>query len=219
MQVKKLDNFSNYQIMEDGRIYNTKTKRYVVHTYSTVKGYHFETVGLVDDNGKIHRFNVDSLVRRTMNSDLPELEGVEHKPMLDYEDIYEVYSNGKVWSKKYCKWMYLQDNGNGYLMFIASKDGIKVPKLVHRVVVETFRRRMYEDEEANHIDKDRSNNQLDNLQIMTNQQHHKWHSGTNSGNYGKKKTDSDINKRNATRRKHKMLDPFYGTKKKRLQGI
>ena len=95
--------------------------------------------------------------------------------MLDYEEYYEVSEEGDIWSNYSKKYLYLNDNGKGYLMFYACKKGKKVPKLVHRVVAQTFYRRMKPGEEANHKDRNRGNNSASNIQILSSEQHRKFH--------------------------------------------
>lgn len=150
-----------------------------------------------------------------------EMKNCEHRRMLDYEEQYLIAEDGNVWSIRSKKYLYLNDNGNGYLQFYACKPGQKkVPKLVHKVVAETYYRRVRVDvdgkplEEVNHIDRDTHNNSVDNLQILTIKDHRHFHTGKNNGNTGKKMSDERKAKIRATRQARKALDPNYGKRKK-----
>ena len=130
-----------------------------------------------------------------------------HKPMPDYEDYYLISEEGDVWSNYTQKYLYLNDNGEGYLMFYACKKGKKTPKLVHKVVAETFIRRILPGEEANHKDRNRKNNSASNIQILTKKEHHHFHTGQNNGNTGRVMSQEQKNKIRATRQAKKKQNP------------
>ena len=92
------------------------------------------------------------------------------KIMFYRHPIYQDYLAsrcGKILSLKWnkTKLLKLQDN-RGYLMFGLSKNGIK-RYYVHRFVFETFKGKIPKGKEIDHIDNDRKNNSIVNLQLLT----------------------------------------------------
>ena len=102
------------------------------------------------------------------------------KPIKGYEGLYEVsdegrvrsldreitYSNGRMHIYK-GKIMQLRIKKDGYVTIRLSKEGLDKQKLVHRLVYEAFNGTIPEGMQVNHIDEDKTNNRLDNLNLMT----------------------------------------------------
>nr|DAF84369.1 MAG TPA: homing endonuclease [Caudoviricetes sp.] len=92
-----------------------------------------------------------------------------------YDEHLEVSDRGNVRSIA-TKYQYKNhDNGKGYLSVTVqkSKEGViyyKVSEYIHRLVVKTFIGEIPEGYEVNHIDFDKSNNSLNNLEIVTRKQ-------------------------------------------------
>ena len=84
---------------EDGSMYSRKSGKFMTCSYKNgSKEAAFYT--LFNKNiGKSCSFSVRINLRRYFEGKLPEFEGVQHKPIKGYEDLYQFYSNGKVWSK------------------------------------------------------------------------------------------------------------------------
>jgi hypothetical protein len=114
---------------------------------------------------------------------LPKLE--VWKDIKDYEGIYQVSNFGNVksldrevapnnrvpyWRKgKICK----QSKSNlGYMTVGFTVNTIKVNKYVHRLVAEAFIANMNDYPQVNHIDCDKTNNRMYNLEWCTNSQNH-----------------------------------------------
>ena len=94
------------------------------------------------------------------------------KDVVGYESIYQVSSLGRV------KSFITRDNSGlrnpssskaGYYMCSLSKNKKKVSKYVHRLIAEAFIGDISE-LEVNHIDGNKKNNKLSNLEIVTTQQ-------------------------------------------------
>lgn len=128
----------------------------------------------------------------------------QHRPVVGYEGLYQVTSTGKIWSVRSKRYISLDDNGYGYLLFIACKDGSRQVRLVHRVVAEAFLGPIGEGEEVNHLDRNPKNNNKNNLIIVTKKEHSLFHRGPNNGNYGKKKTREEIIRRTKTRKQRRL---------------
>ena len=100
------------------------------------------------------------------------------KDVVGYEDLYEISNLGNIWAKErqilnngtYYTRSRLQlkpaSNGIGYLQVGLTKDGKRTRKYIHRLVLEAFEG--VSEIETHHIDKDKQNNRLDNLEYVSN---------------------------------------------------
>lgn len=96
-----------------------------------------------------------------------------HRWIKEYEGMYSVSSDGRVFSYKSNKYLKLQSNKH-YLKVMLTKNGEQIQKLVHRLVAEAFIPNPENKKEVNHIDGNKLNNSIDNLEWVTpkeNQQH------------------------------------------------
>lgn len=94
------------------------------------------------------------------------------KKVLDFEN-YSVNENGEVFStrgKLLCQWT---DNV-GYKQVVLYKDGKRHYKRVHRLIYEAFNGKIPDKLIINHIDEDKNNNNLSNLEIITNRENIKY---------------------------------------------
>ena len=103
-----------------------------------------------------------------------------------YSGLYEVSSEGRVRSLdryvnsgigiRLYKGRVLKPGigKNGYLQVVLSKDNKQTTFGVHRLVWETFNGKRPEGMQVNHIDEDKTNNRLDNLNLMTPKQNVNW---------------------------------------------
>jgi hypothetical protein len=108
------------------------------------------------------------------------------KPAKNWEDLYEVSDQGRVRSKprKYWKpdphmkdggcWQHRKTrilktppNSDGYPCTMFSREGKCYPIKVHKLIYESFKGAVSEGHHVDHIDGDRQNNKLDNLQSVT----------------------------------------------------
>mgnify|MGYP003296731839 CR=1 FL=1 len=90
------------------------------------------------------------------------------KPIRDFEELYEVSNLGRVRSLRRNIIMKLRTRENdGYVTCTLSNDGKVRGKLVHRLVAEAFIPNHKNKPEVNHIDGDKQNNSITNLQWVT----------------------------------------------------
>lgn len=76
---------------------------------------------------------------------------------------YVVYSDGRVWTKKYKRFLKPTPTRDGYLKVSIVNKGISV----HRLVYQCFRGEIGEGLEIDHLDGNRINNCVDNLEAVT----------------------------------------------------
>ena len=84
-----------------------------------------------------------------------------------YEGLYAVTEDGKVWSYKRKKFLRPADNGHGYLTVSLHKDGNKKTQKIHRLVANAYLPNPSGLPEVNHIDENRANNNISNLEWVT----------------------------------------------------
>lgn len=90
------------------------------------------------------------------------------KDIRGYEGQYAITDDGRVWSYKSKRFLSSYVDGRGYLGVRLYKDGEGSSKRIHRLVLETF----YpvagmEQLQVNHIDENKLNNNLSNLEWTT----------------------------------------------------
>lgn len=90
-------------------------------------------------------------------------------PIKGFEGLYEVSSFGRVRSLNYhrtgqTRILVPAQKKNGYLQVALWKNGKGNYYLIHRLVAEAFIPNWFEDSQVNHIDEDKTNNHVDNLE-------------------------------------------------------
>lgn len=96
-----------------------------------------------------------------------------------YEGLYQVSNHGKIkslerYKKNHSKLKKVNEkilktatNRYGYCIVVLSKNGISHTYTVHKLVMESFNRSPYENEVINHIDSNKTNNNIENLEYVT----------------------------------------------------
>lgn len=92
-------------------------------------------------------------------------------PVKGYEGLYEVSSFGRVRSlgngnsnNSKVRILTPGKNSDGYLCVVLYKNGKPNGYKVHRLVAETFLPNLFKEVEVNHIDEDKTNNNVENLE-------------------------------------------------------
>lgn len=92
--------------------------------------------------------------------------------VLDFEGLYQVDKKGNVFSLHYPgkpgpTLMKVHENGRGYLFVALTKNCKSKKYLVHRLVYEAFEGKIPVDMTVDHIDGNKLNNSIENLQLLT----------------------------------------------------
>ena len=100
---------------------------------------------------------------------------VEWRPIAGFKGRYEVSSEGEVRSlarKGRKRQIFLKpfNNTQGYLQVVLTKGGKRDQPRVHRLVMQAFVGPCPENMEVNHIDEDKTNNCISNLEYVTHKQ-------------------------------------------------
>ena len=90
------------------------------------------------------------------------------KPIPDTDDVYYISSHGRVYSTKRNIFRKQSFNRRGYLQVTLHIKGKRRGALVHRLVAQAFiHQPSKEQDTVNHIDGDKTNNRIDNLEWVT----------------------------------------------------
>lgn len=101
------------------------------------------------------------------------------KPIKEYEELYELRSDGLIHSlprsttKGY--YTYGRIGNNDRFSVVLSKNGKIKSKLVHRLVYETFVGEIPEGYDVHHINHNHRDNRVENLQLVEKTQHNELH--------------------------------------------
>lgn len=90
------------------------------------------------------------------------------KDIKDYEELYQVSNFGRVkslYTNRILKGS--KNNRGGYLKVSLCKNNIKSTKTIHRLVAQAFIPNPENKPQVNHIDEDKTNNMVSNLEWMT----------------------------------------------------
>ena len=129
-----------------------------------------------------------------------EIESEEWRDVISYESLYQVSNLGRVRrlaNSPKCKTtriLKLQFNENGYLVIMLCKASRVKLHQVHQIVAEAFIGPAPEGKEVNHLDHNRANPRLENLEYCTHKQNAQY--AAKCGRYHKyprrKLTSSDV---------------------------
>lgn len=110
------------------------------------------------------------------------------KDVIGYEGIYVISDKGEVFSLRTQKFLAQSTKRNGYKVVTLYKDGVKKQHLIHRLVCMTFNEDEDHSLQVNHIDCDKENNSLLNLEFVTSKENinHAFVNGRHDASLSKK---------------------------------
>lgn len=91
----------------------------------------------------------------------------EIKDIKDYEGYYAITSDGEVLSTRYNRTLKPRPTEDGYLQVVLCVRGDQKPFYVHRLVAQAFVPNPEGLPEVNHIDENKNNNDVSNLEWVT----------------------------------------------------
>lgn len=118
------------------------------------------------------------------------------KPIRNYEDLYKISNLGNVKSLRTNKILKFGEV-QGYLNVSLCKNGKSVSKRVHRLVAEAFLSKKKNQNIVNHIDGNKQNNNVNNLEWCTQKDNiqHSWKNGFSKSNEKQKQAVKIANKK------------------------
>ena len=90
------------------------------------------------------------------------------KDVVGYEGLYGITSCGRVWSYRRKRFLKHGVNRKGYLYVVLCKDGKTKTYTIHKLVAEAYIPNPNNLPQVDHIDNDKTDNYVNNLQWMTN---------------------------------------------------
>lgn len=117
------------------------------------------------------------------------MSGYILKDIAGYEGRYAITDDGRVWSHISDKWLKMPLTDWGYPKVCLSNKGKQKVFLVHKLVADAFCWKPSTYLQVNHIDGDKTNNNVKNLEWVTPSQNakHAWDTGLQFNNSGVRK--------------------------------
>lgn len=164
----------DYLITKEGKIWSNisyKSTKGNIWRKTYFRG-NSEYVGL-SLNGKNRTFRVKELLKLTFPEiDFNEriLDGITLTYIPEYERLYSITECGNIYSHITNKWLIPSLNVSGYLCIDLRKNNSTEREIVSRLVAQTFIPNPENKPQVNHIDGNKLNNHVSNLEWATNQE-------------------------------------------------
>lgn len=120
MRYIELDIHPDYVLYQNGDLYSRVTGKYITKTINDkgIQMYSFRNI-FTNKNTTI---TIKSAIRKYFFNQLPQIPGVKHQTIVNFPD-YELYSNGKVWSKNSCFFLQGVYAGGTYYVSLVNEFG------------------------------------------------------------------------------------------------
>jgi hypothetical protein len=155
-----------YMINREGKIWSVKSKKEIS---SRIDKGHLR-IGLMT-NGKQKQYRVNELLEIQFGNKINEY--IHHTDLTDFEDLkefeglYKINRNGDIWSCVYNKMMKPFVCEDGYLKIGLKNDNSRFKRSIHRLLAIQYIPNPDNLPEIDHIDRNKSNNNLENLRWAT----------------------------------------------------
>lgn len=176
-----LQGYSNYIIYEDGRIYSKRWNRFL-RTTPLFNGA-YRSIRMFSDDGILKVFYIHDLLKRCFGVKVPEIVGEQHRPIKGYEGLYEIYTNGEIYS--YIRCHFLKPTYYGYNKYISLKTGkqkktFKIAKLVLDNFSKDCNWKNKKEYKIIFKDNNKSNCNINNLIVVRKKEHESLHKVKNN---------------------------------------
>ena len=91
-------------------------------------------------------------------------QNITMRDIQNYEGLYKITQDGRVWNCNLFRFLSPRQSVNGYLRIGLTKNGVKTTYSIHRLVAETFIPNPNHLPQVNHIDENKLNNNINNLE-------------------------------------------------------
>lgn len=108
-----------------------------------------------------------------LDEDIGLQDGEIAKPIQGYENRYLITSYGRVWSIRTHRWLKYSVPSNGYAQVGLSLNNKCTNYMIHRLVAKTFLQKPINKDYVNHIDGNKLNNCVNNLEWVTRSENEK----------------------------------------------
>ena len=108
-----------------------------------------------------------------LDEDIGLQDGEIAKPIQGYENKYLITSYGRIWSIRSNKWLKYSVPSNGYAQVGLSLNNKRTSYMIHRLVAKTFLQKPTNKDYVNHIDGNKLNNCVNNLEWVTRSENEK----------------------------------------------
>lgn len=174
---------NSFIFYEDGVMFSRKSGQYIkaqtqIGCHEDNKGvYYICNIDPVTKKRKYYTFPIGQNIIRYFGENPPKIEGVECRDMKRYQGKYCIYKDGRVWSLVQCKWMTASKNQSGYMLYcLSTPEKKKQTEYMHRLIAENFLiDGLLGDKEVHHQSTIVSQNNPQNLLVMTHEQHIQYH--------------------------------------------
>lgn len=146
-----------YLINDKGDVYSKERDMFLKGT--KIKGGN-SVVTITFENGDRKVINTKTYSRRIHNKE-------NMKPIQGTDGMYEACSNGMIYSHYIEDYLRAGMGSSGYLQVFIRINGEQVNRMVHRLIAETLIPNCKNYEQVDHVDGDKTNNRVENLEWVT----------------------------------------------------
>jgi len=155
---KQIKEFKDYYITINGVIYSKKSNKYIKHNNKFV---------VLHKNGKKYVRSIPKIISIVFGeNEKINIDKKQFRPVLGFENYY-IDKFGNVISSYINGFKKGFTNSSGYKCIFLSKNGKLHNKLIHRLVYESWKGKIDENLTIDHIDENKENNCIENLQILS----------------------------------------------------
>ena len=158
-EMREIPGFNNYLLTKEGRVWSSITSKWIK------LGEKDNDYGLKSNDGKYKRVNLTKLLILTYPEEYGPKE--ETKPIEGYDGKYVITKDGRIWSYWSSRWLVGEIDRDGYIRQSLLKDKKLMHYGAHRLVWETWIGAIPEGLQIDHINRDRKDNRLENLRLVT----------------------------------------------------